>query len=98
MIAVMDEVGVDLTGHRPKTFDDLDDESFDVVISLTPEAHHRAGELARSRAVELDYWPTFDPTLTTGAREQILDAYRAVRDSLAAKLRARFPQTRTFGG
>ena len=87
MIAVMDEVGIDLTGHRSKAFEDLDDGSFDVVISLTPEAHHRAGELARSRAVDLAYWPTIDPTLTTGAREQRLDAYRAVRNSLAAELR-----------
>ena len=98
MIAVMDEVGVDLTRHRSKTFDDLEDESFDLVVSLTPEAHHRAGEMARGRAVELVYWPTFDPTLTTGGREQVIEAYRAVRDSLAARIRARFPHARTFGG
>ena len=98
MVAVMDEAGVDLGRHRAKTFDELEDESFDVVISLTPEAHHRAGELARGRAVELDYWPTFDPTLTAGGREQVMDAYRAVRDALAARIRARFPQIPTFGG
>jgi protein-tyrosine-phosphatase len=98
MIAAMDEIGVDLGRHRSKTFDDLEDESFDVVISLTPEAHHRAGELARGRAVELDYWPTFDPTLASGGREQVIDAYRAVRDSLATRIRARFTQAPTFGG
>jgi protein-tyrosine-phosphatase len=98
MVAVMDEIGVDLVRHRSKTFDDLEDESFDVVVSLTPEAHHRAGELARGRAVELEYWPTFDPTLTSGGRDQIIDAYRAVRESLAARIRTRFPQAPTFGG
>jgi protein-tyrosine-phosphatase len=95
---VMDELGVDLSGHRPKTFDTLEDESFDLVISLTPEAHHRAGELARGRAMALEYWPTFDPTLAAGSRETMLDAYRDVRDSLERRIRARFPQMRTFGG
>ena len=98
VLVVMDEVGVDLTGHRPKNFDDLEDDSFDLVISLTPEAHHRAVELSRHRAVELEYWPTQDPTLIMGARESVLDAYRAVRDGLEARLLARFGQTRTFGG
>jgi protein-tyrosine-phosphatase len=97
-VAVMDERGVDLARHRPKNFDDLEDSSFDVVISLTPEAHHRAGELARRRAIEVEYWPTLDPTLVIGQREQMLDAYRSVRDALERRLRARFGEVRTFGG
>lgn len=96
--AVMDELGVDLSRHRPKNFNDLEDASFDVVISLTPEAHHRAGELARRRAVDVEYWPTLDPTLATGQREQMLSAYRDVRDSLERRLRTRFGGVRTFGG
>ncbi len=96
--AVMDEMGVDMSLHSPKTFDDLEDESFDVVVSLTPEAHHRAGEIARGRAVSLEYWPTFDPTLVTGSRDQMLGAYREVRDGLEARIRARFPHSPTFGG
>ncbi len=98
VLAVMDEMGVDMSGHRPKNFDDLEDASFDVVISLTPEAHHRAVELTRHRAVELEYWPTQDPTLVTGARDTTLEAYRAVRDGLEARIRDRFGQARTFGG
>ncbi len=98
MLAAMDEVGIDLAGHRPKSFDELEDGSFDAVISLSPEAHHRAGELARGRAVELEYWPTFDPTLAGGAREMRLDAYREVRDALEARIRRRFPRARSFGG
>jgi protein-tyrosine-phosphatase len=97
-VTVLDELGVDLSGHHPKTFDDLEDLSFDVVISLTPEAQHRAVELARRSAVEIEYWPTFDPTLTEGSREAVLDAYRHVRDTLEARILARFPQIRTFGG
>ena len=97
-VAVMDELGLDLSGHRPKTFDDLEDLSFDVVISLSPEAHHRAGELARRSAVEIEYWPTIDPTLTSGSREVRLDAYRATRQGLETRILQRFPHMRSFGG
>jgi protein-tyrosine-phosphatase len=98
VVAVMDEIGVDVTDHRCKTFDDLEADAFDVVISLSPEAHHRALELARGRAVEIEYWPTLDPTLTMGARDTVLDAYRTVRGVLEARIRRRFPQAPTFGG
>jgi protein-tyrosine-phosphatase len=86
----MQELGCDLSRHNAKTFDDLQDASFDVVISLTPEAHKRAVELARGRAVEVEYWPTSDPTQSEGAREARLGAYREVRDALAARIVARF--------
>ncbi len=98
MATVMDEVGLDLTFHHAKTFDDLEDGSFDVVISLSPEAQHRAVELSRGRAVELHYWPTFDPTVIEGAREQRLDAYRRVRDELERRIVERFSRPSTFGG
>jgi len=97
-VAVMEELGFDLSRHRPKTFDMLEDDSFDVVISLTPEAQHRAVELARGRSVELEYWPTPDPTLTLGPRETVLEAYRATRDALHARIEARFGRTASFGG
>ena len=96
--AVIDELGGDLTGFRPKTFGELEDESFDVVISLTPEAQHRAVEIARDRAVDIEYWPIFDPTLAEGSREQRLDAYRQVRDELARRIAERFGRSPTFGG
>ncbi|MDB5436564.1 MAG: phosphotyrosine protein phosphatase [Phenylobacterium sp.] len=90
--AVMAELGCDLTAHRPKSFDELEDNSFDLVVSLTPEAQHRAVELARSRAADIEYWPTFDPTLTDGSREARLAAYREVRDGLARRIAERFGQ------
>lgn len=96
--AVMDEVGLSLDDHQPKTFDELDDDAFDLVISLTPEAQHRAVELARRRAIALEYWPTLDPTLVMGSRDVVLGAYRQVRDTLAARIRERFGQPATFGG
>lgn len=90
--AVMSEISCDLQRHRPKTFEDLEDGSFDLIVSLTPEAQHRAVELTRGRAAEIEYWPTFDPTLTEGSREARLAAYRDVRDALAAKIAERFPR------
>ena len=88
--AVMEERGIDLSRHRPQTIEDLEDTNFDVVITLSPEAHHRALELTRSMALQVEYWPTPDPTLVSGTRDQILDAYRAVRDQLAERIKTRF--------
>lgn len=96
--AVLDEIGADLTGHRAKGFDDLEDGSFDLVISLTPEAQHRAVELARGRAVDIEYWPIPDPTLASGSRETVLEAYRVTRDAILDRIRKRFGKTSTFGG
>jgi protein-tyrosine-phosphatase len=90
MIAVMDELGIDMKKHRAQSFDDLEDTSFDVVVSLSPEAHHRALEMTRTMAIEAEYWPTLDPSVISGNREQMLDAYRQVRDGLMRRLRERF--------
>lgn len=98
VVAVMDELGLDVSGHKPKTFAQLEDDSFDVVVSLTPEAQHRAVELSRDRAVEIEYWPTHDPTLPDGSREARLEAYRLVRDALAEQIKRRFGAPSTFGG
>lgn len=85
--AVMAEAGIDLSGHMPKTFSDLDDFAFDLIISLSPEAHHSAIEFTRSMAVEAVYWPTIDPTAFQGSRETKLAAYREVRDTLTRRIK-----------
>lgn len=87
---VLDEIGIDDHRHRPQTFADLADSSFDQVISLSPEAHHHALEMTRTMAIEARYWPTNDPSATHGSREQILDAYRSVRDGLMSRIKAEF--------
>jgi protein-tyrosine-phosphatase len=84
--SVMDEEGVDVSRHRPKTFDMLDDLNFDLIVTLTPEAHHRALEFVRTLSAEVRYWPTFDPSLAQGSREQVLAEYRAVRDGLDLRI------------
>jgi protein-tyrosine-phosphatase len=90
-IAAMDEIGIDLAKHRSKTFDDLEDTSFDLIISLSPEAQHSAVEMTRTMACEVEYWPTMDPSMVEGTREEMLEAYRDVRDTLLARIREHFP-------
>jgi len=90
-VAVIDEVGIDISRHRPKTFDQLEDSSFDLIISLSPEAHHRALEMTRTMACEVEYWNTLDPSIIEGSRETRLDAYRGVRDTLMRRILERFP-------
>ena len=91
VVAVMDEIGIDMTRHRSKTFDDLEDTSFDLIISLSPEAQHRAVEMTRTMACEVEYWQTLDPSHVEGSRETRLEAYRQVRDSLIRRIKAKFP-------
>ena len=91
-VAVMEELGIDISGVRPKTFEGLDDTSFDLVVTLTPRAQHKALELTRTMAVEVEYWPTFDPTATLGNREVVLAAYRQTRDDLKRRIEARFAE------
>ena len=90
VIAVLDEVGIDMNNHRPKTFEELEDDSFDLVISLSPEAQHKAVEMTRTSHCEVEFWHTMDPSIIDGSRETRLDAYRTVRDELSKKLRQRF--------
>src|SRR6478752_3923416 len=89
-VEAMAEIGLEIGKHRPRRFEDLEDGSFDLVITLSPEAQHKAVELTRTAATEVEYWPTMDPTAVEGSREQRLVAYRAVRDQLLERLKQRF--------
>jgi protein-tyrosine-phosphatase len=89
-VAVMEEIGIDMSGHAPHSIAELHDTLFDLIVTLAPEAHHQALELTRSQAVEVEYWPTIDPSHAAGNREQRLAAYRAVRDELIRRIKERF--------
>jgi len=94
-VAVMDEIGIDISRHNAKSFDDLKDSYFDLVIPLSPEAQHKAMEMTRVMACEVDFWNTFDPSLIESEdREILLDAYRKVRDQLMERIKDRFPLVR----
>ncbi|MCP4328458.1 MAG: arsenate reductase ArsC [Alphaproteobacteria bacterium] len=90
-IAVMEEIGIDLARHHSKTFDELQDSSFDLVVTLSPEAQHRAVEMTRTMACDVEFWNTFDPSIVEGSREVQLAAYRQVRDQIMERIMARFP-------
>ncbi|CAN5456239.1 low molecular weight phosphatase family protein [soil metagenome] len=92
-VAVMKEVGLDISNHKPWTIADLEDWeglNFDLIVTLSPEAHHKALQLTATSATEVEYWPTPDPVGVEGRRELQLDAYRHVRDSLERRIRERF--------
>jgi len=89
-VAVMDELGIDLSKHKAKDFEELEDTSYDLIISLSPEAQHKAVELTRTMACEVEFWNTFDPTMVEGSRETRLEAYRQVRDILRRQIEKRF--------
>lgn len=93
VVAVMEELGQDVSKHKPTTFEELDDWeglNFDLIVTLSPEAHHKALELTRTNAADVEYWPTQDPSGVEGNREQRLQAYREVLDSLLLRIRKRF--------
>lgn len=97
-VAVMEEIGHDIAKHKPMTFEELEDWeglNFDLIVTLSPEAHHKALDLTRTIAADVEYWPTMDPTGAEGSREQRLDAYRAVRDQLMARIGERFSREGT---
>lgn len=89
---VLAEDDLSLGDHSPQLFNDLEDSFFDLIITLSPEAHHQALELTRTQAVAVEYWPTFDPSVVEGSRDQILSAYRELRDHLKGSISDRFLQ------
>jgi len=90
-IAVLDEIGIDASKHRPRTFEELEEWeglNFDLIITLSPEAHHKALELTRTTAADVEYWPTPDPSVAQGhaSRDQVMQHYRSVRDMLTDRI------------
>ena len=100
-VAVMAELGQDIATHKPQTFEELEDWeglNFDLIITLSPEAHHKALELTRTLAADVEYWPTHDPTTMEGSRDQKLAAYREVCDQLLMRIRRRFAKVGAASG
>ena len=94
-VAAMEELGLDIAKHKPITFEELEEWeglNFDLIVTLAPEAHHKALDLTRTMAVDVEYWPTPDPTVVEGSREQRLEAYREIRDQLMKRIRERFSE------
>ncbi len=94
-IAVCEEIGVELSRHRSRSFDEMeqwgDDLSgFDLVVALSPASQRRALELTRFFHLEVEYWPILDPTGLGETRDAKLASYRQARDQISEKLIQRF--------
>ena len=89
-VVVMEEIGIDVSKHRSKSFDELEDTSYDLIISLSPEAQHSAVELTRTMACDVEFWRILDPSLIEGSRETRLAVYREIRDQLQRRIQERF--------
>lgn len=91
VVQVMNEIGIDMSKHNPKTFDELEDSYFDVIIALSPEAQHHAVEMTRTMACDVEFWNTLDPSIIEGSRDVKLDYFRQVRDQIMKRIKERFP-------
>ena len=94
-IAVCQELGVELSRHRSRSFDEMENwgddlSSFDLVIALSPASQRRALELTRYFHLDVEYWPILDPTGLGEGREAKLTQFRAARDQIATRLKDRF--------
>jgi len=94
VVAVMQELGIDISHHKAKSFEELNDGSFDLIIAMSPEAQHHAVEMTRTMACDVEFWNTLDPTIIEGSREDRLTAYRQVRDQIRRRLENRFGRPR----
>ena len=90
-VKVMEEVGLDISSHAPKNFDDLQDDYFDMVVCFSEESFAIAREFARGKSTDVEYWPVYDVALTSENQQLRLNAYRYVRDVITRYLNDRFP-------
>lgn len=95
MVSVAAEIGIDISSHRSRSFDDMeawgeDIDAYDLIIALSPGAQRRALEYSRDYHVDVVYWPTLDPTGLGDRREERLAAYRQTRDQIVARIDEHF--------
>ena len=90
VITVMEEVGIDMSAHKPKSFADLDDEYFDLIICFSQESYDIAKDFAQGKSTDIAYWPVFDAALASDVRKERLAAYRQVREIISEKLKEQF--------
>ncbi len=101
-ISVCQEIGVELSRHRVRSFDEMEEwgddlSAFDLIVALSPASQRRVLELTRVHSLEVEYWPVLDPTGLGETRAQKLAAYRQTRDQLMSRIRARFGPGDTSG-
>ena len=96
-ISVCEEISVELSRHRSRSFDEMekwgdDLSSFDLIVALSPASQRRALELTRLFHLTVEYWPILDPTGIGETREMKLVSYRQTRDQIVNKLKEKWGQ------
>jgi protein-tyrosine-phosphatase len=94
-VAVCSEIGVELERHRTRSFQEMEEwgdriDAYDLIVALSPAAMRAAQEYTRWHAIEVEYWPTFDPVGLGETRDEKLAAYRQTRDQIERRIRDRF--------
>ena len=64
--------------------------SYDLIVALSPAAMRAAQEYTRYHAIDVEYWPTFDPVGLGEGRDAKLAAYRQTRDQIEKRILDRF--------
>ena len=94
-VAVCQELGVELTRHRSRSFEEMEEwgdeiDAYDLIVALSPASLRKAQEYTRYHAIDVEYWPIFDPTGLGESREDKLNAYRQTRDQIVERIQNRF--------
>ena len=95
-VAVCKEIGVELVQHRTRSFQEMEEwgdqiGQYDLIVALSPASLRQAQEYTRYHAIDIEYWPVFDPTGLGETREEKIDAYRQARDQIFDRIVERFP-------
>ena len=80
-IAVMQEIGIDISRHQSKTLDTVSGIPVDVAVTLCDNAHEVCPVVRNAK--KTIHHGFADPHITRGTDEEILDVYRKVRDEIA---------------
>jgi arsenate reductase len=81
----MDEIGIDITGHRSKSVDEFAGREFDCVITVCDNANETCPVFpGKTRRI---HWSIDDPAEAVGSNEEKLAVFRRVRDEIRARLK-----------
>ncbi|WP_437435904.1 low molecular weight phosphatase family protein [Maritimibacter alkaliphilus] len=94
-VAVCEEIGVPLSNHRSRSFDEMQEwgddlSSYDLIIALSPASQRKVLDLTRFHHLDVEYWPVMDPTGLGTMRDEKLVAYRQARDQIRDRMISRF--------
>jgi len=85
-IAVMKELGIDISNHRSKSVDEFSGQAFDYVVTVCDNARDNCPVF--SAGTERIHWSFEDPAAVEGSETERLSAFRRIRDQIHARVKA----------